>query len=171
LLITFYTATLDLLKGKITMQQIVKVDRGKIMQVIERLECFDRFTHIEKQRIVNFYTQFFAYERGEVIIREGNHDTSFYILLSGSISIVKGSKKVAIGKVEAGDFFGEISFLTKQPRTASAIADETAIVIRVDDGMLGKLNVQIREKIKDKIIDKLVRALVKMNNAFVTLLY
>lgn len=153
------------------MQQIIKVDRTKILTIIDKLECFDQFTRIEKQRIVNFHTQFYAFEKGEYIIKENSRDTSFYILLSGAVSVTKGDRLLPISKLEPGDFFGEISFLTKKPRTANVVADEMSIVIKVDDSMLGKLNYQIREKIKDKIIEKLVRILDKMNNAFVSSYY
>lgn len=66
---------------------------------------------------------------GQVIVREGELSNAFYVLEEGSVEIVKhlGSPKpVVLAVLEAGDFFGEMSFLECRPRSASVRCQKTA---------------------------------------------
>ena len=57
---------------------------------------------------------------GEVVFRKGDPGESFYLVLSGEITLGEGSN--VIERVRAGGFFGEVSLLTGEPRSTSAIA-------------------------------------------------
>ena len=64
----------------------------------------------------------FVCPAGEVIVREGELSNAFYVLEEGSVEIVKhldSSAPVLLAVLEAGDFFGEMSFLECQARSAS----------------------------------------------------
>ncbi|MBN2013262.1 cyclic nucleotide-binding domain-containing protein [candidate division KSB1 bacterium] len=148
------------------MERILKLDRSKIISIINRLDFFDKFSIIEKHKILAFHTQFFLYHPGEIIITEGSYDSSFYILLDGSAEVLKTANPIPLDEIQPGDFFGEISFLTNAPRTANVIASSQSIIIRIDNRMLNRLDAQIREKIKDNIINKLVRCLIHMNEEY-----
>ena len=54
---------------------------------------------------------------GKVLIREGDSGREFFVLIEGTADVERAGKKVA--SIGAGDFFGEISLITKLPRTAS----------------------------------------------------
>jgi len=149
------------------MYEIEKLDQKKILDIINRLDFFNNFSIAERQNIIVFHTHIFVYKKGEYIIKEGGDDSCFFILLSGDISVTKGTNSVNIANLEAGEFFGEISFLTNSFRTSNVVANNEVIVIKVDKDMLTNLNVNIREKIKDKIIEKLILRLNKMNEAFI----
>jgi ATP-binding cassette, subfamily B, bacterial len=51
------------------------------------------------------------------IIREGDPGDRFYILVRGKAEVVKGTTRVAV--LQDGDYFGEISLLSDQPRNAT----------------------------------------------------
>jgi ATP-binding cassette, subfamily B, bacterial len=51
------------------------------------------------------------------IIREGDPGDRFYILVRGKAEAVKGTTRVAV--LQDGDYFGEISLLSDQPRNAT----------------------------------------------------
>ncbi|OHB68921.1 MAG: hypothetical protein A2W17_09925, partial [Planctomycetes bacterium RBG_16_41_13] len=91
-------------------------------------------------------------------------DSAFFILLSGAVSVVKGTNAYTIARLSPGDFFGEISFLTKTPRTATIIADDTVLVVKVNKEMLDSLGPSIRDKIKDSIIVRLAERIQRLNN-------
>ncbi|MGA1869744.1 MAG: cyclic nucleotide-binding domain-containing protein [bacterium] len=147
------------------MYEIDQLDHKKMIEIINRLDFFNNFSIQEKQRIIAFHAQFFVYKQGEYLIREKGEDASIFILLSGTVNVTKGDSQFPLARLEAGEFFGEMSFLTNAPRTTSVIASEESIVIKIDKSMMDNLNVHIREKIKDKIIEKLVNRLDKMNHA------
>ena len=150
------------------MYEIEQLDRKKMLDIINRLDFFNNFSIQERERIIAFHAQFFVYKKDEYLIREGGaEDASIFILLSGTVNITKGEIQLPLARLDAGEFFGEMSFLTNAPRTTNVVAYEESIVIKIDKGMMDNLNVHIREKIKDKIIEKLVARLDKMNDAFI----
>lgn len=74
-----------------------------------------------------------AYTTGEVLVREGDHGSSLFVIRSGRVRIDKsleGGTSTTMARMGSGDFFGEMSLLTGEPRTASIIAeDETEVVV------------------------------------------
>ncbi|MBU1195759.1 MAG: type IV-A pilus assembly ATPase PilB [Proteobacteria bacterium] len=64
---------------------------------------------------------FEMYEDKDVIIREGNTDIDFFKLVQGGLYVVKGGKKIT-EIVQPGDYFGEMSAITGEPRSASIIS-------------------------------------------------
>jgi CRP-like cAMP-binding protein len=60
------------------------------------------------------------YQKGEVIVNEGDKETSFFIVIKGGVEVLKKDK--VIGTMKQGDCFGEIAFITKAPRGATIIA-------------------------------------------------
>ncbi|MBF0401419.1 MAG: cyclic nucleotide-binding domain-containing protein [Magnetococcales bacterium] len=105
-------------------------------------------------------TNFVRYKPGQLIIREGDINSSFYILLAGSASVMKQS--VEILYMDAGEFFGEMAFLGNTPRTSSVMAREPVVVLRIDQNLLGTLGCETREKIKDQCILKLIERVDKL---------
>lgn len=69
------------------------------------------------------------YEDGDMIIREGNNDIDFFKLIRGSLTVIKGGKKIA-ELTEPGEYFGEMASITGEERTASIIAQGRANVKR-----------------------------------------
>jgi hypothetical protein len=81
---------------------------------------------------------------GEPIIREGESGDSIYIISSGSVmvSTTRNGMTVKLAELHENDFFGEVSFLTGNPRTADVTAMETTTVMELSrtetDGLIRK---------------------------------
>ncbi len=76
-----------------------------------------------------------SYERGAVILREGQGGGSLYMLTSGRVrAFKKGSdgKQTPLGDLKEGAFFGEMSILTGQPRMASVVALARCELLELD---------------------------------------
>ncbi len=66
-----------------------------------------------------------SFEKGKTIFYEQAQGTSFYLILSGQVKIVMMSndgREHTLGVLKEKDFFGEVSMLDGQPRSATAIA-------------------------------------------------
>lgn len=81
-----------------------------------------------------FITTFGA---GDVIFNEGDAGDNMYSIRRGRVSIRKGHKEIAV--VEEGGFFGEMSFLLQNPRSATAVALEDTELITISNENVGLL--------------------------------
>jgi len=65
-------------------------------------------------------------QKGFEIIRQGDSWDSFYVIISGrvSVKVKKGSKMTKISDLGKGEFFGEMALLVNQPRNATITAEE-----------------------------------------------
>ena len=58
---------------------------------------------------------------GHVIARQGEIGTGFFVVIDGSVRVVRDGEIVA--HLGPGEFFGELSVLDRMPRNASVLAD------------------------------------------------
>ena len=57
---------------------------------------------------------------GQVLTREGEHGSEFFIVLEGEVEVRQADRVIATRRT--GDYVGEIALLDKRPRTASVVA-------------------------------------------------
>ncbi len=57
---------------------------------------------------------------GDKVVKEGQGGVGFYLILGGNADVVKEGKKLAA--LTAGNFFGELSVIDGEPRTADVVA-------------------------------------------------
>ena len=76
-----------------------------------------------------------SFERGAVILREGQGGGSLYMLTSGRVRAFKKAadgKQNPLGDLKEGAFFGEMSILTGHPRMASVVALARCELLELD---------------------------------------
>jgi cAMP-dependent protein kinase regulator len=77
-----------------------------------------------------------AFERGAVILREGQPGASLYMLTSGRVRAFRkdpaSGKQLKIGDLLEGAFFGEMSILSGKPRMASIVALTRCELLELD---------------------------------------
>jgi CRP-like cAMP-binding protein len=66
----------------------------------------------------------------ELFFAEGEASDRMYLLLEGEASLLRGKKSIDL--VKPGEIFGEIAALTRQPRSATAMARTPCRVIALD---------------------------------------
>jgi outer membrane PBP1 activator LpoA protein len=84
-----------------------------------------------------------TFERGEVILHEGQPGTSLYTLTSGRVRAFRKDtstgKQSPLADLKEGAFFGEISILTGQPRNASVVALTRCELLELDRPALDQI--------------------------------
>lgn len=74
------------------------------------------------------------YPKNSVIINEGDHTDSLYVILSGKVKIFltdDQQKEVIVAIQREGDYFGELALLDEAPRSASVMTMEPCSLLIV----------------------------------------
>lgn len=73
-----------------------------------------------------------SYKRGQYIVAQEDPGDAMYVLVSGSVKVLVNSAEgaeVLFCTLDAGDYFGELSFLDGRPRSASVLTVEATQAI------------------------------------------
>jgi len=107
--------------------------QSAIRQSLSGVELFQSLSAEELERLANAVSVQ-LYARGESLCRQGEPGDTFYIIREGRVAIsVKGpdGQTVTVAHLAGGAFFGELSLLTGEPRSATVTADTDVEVLRV----------------------------------------
>ncbi len=77
-----------------------------------------------------------TYQAGDFIFFEGDIEHHFYIIESGEVQIFTKSvagQRIDICKITDGESFGEFALLDRKPRSASAQALTTVVLVKVSE--------------------------------------
>jgi CRP-like cAMP-binding protein len=75
---------------------------------------------------------------GTVLVREGNHDDRFYVVLAGVLAVSQRDRG-ALSVLRPGDYFGEVAATMSVPRTATVSAMTPAVVASCDRATFDEL--------------------------------
>jgi small-conductance mechanosensitive channel/CRP-like cAMP-binding protein len=105
--------------------------RSDDVRILKDIEFLQVLTNGQLQALAErLETQIFA--RGEVICRQGEPGETFYIIKKGQVEVAAhdGQGGVTFKRtIGPGEFFGEISLMTGEPRNATVTAvEETAVL-------------------------------------------
>lgn len=79
-------------------------------------------------------------DRGEVVFREGELDTSLYVIEHGRVSVHRHWKEnqYKLRELSTGDCFGELALMDFMPRSATVIAEDDCSLIQIFAAQLGE---------------------------------
>src|SRR5688572_17313338 len=91
-----------------------------IEQLIKKSPLFEKLDDEGRKRLLEGGS-LENYAPGATIMKEGDPGDAFYFLKTGAVEVttMKGADKIKLADLGAGDFFGEVSVITAQPRTAT----------------------------------------------------
>ncbi|MBU0480145.1 MAG: type IV-A pilus assembly ATPase PilB [Proteobacteria bacterium] len=107
------------------------------------------------------------YEDGDYIIRQGNTDKDFFKLVTGAVSVVSNGKKIAV-IMEPGEYFGEMSALSGEPRSASIISKGRSVIKRFPGDKILEL-IENYPEVSKHLFKTVVQRLSQANNMIVKL--
>jgi serine/threonine protein kinase len=114
-----------------------KIDRHEQFAMLRRLKFFHEFSHGEIWEVLRA-SQWQDYVAGEEIVKEGEIDDRFYIIVEGGVAVERLGRE--IGRLDAGDCFGETSFVRGAKRLATIKALGHVTVMKVSSTLLEQVS-------------------------------
>ncbi len=114
-----------------------RIDRQEQFGVLRRLKFFHEFSHAEIWEVLRA-SNWQDYVAGEEIVKEGEMDDRFYIIVSGNCAVERCGN--AVGGLDTGDCFGEASYVQGAKRTATIRAASDVTVLKVSSTLLEQVS-------------------------------
>ena len=132
-------------------------------QSADALASVPMFLDFSKRHLIRLAaeTDELIFEPGQIIVREGDPGEALFVVLRGQGKVVRGKRKVA--EVVPGDFFGELSAIDGEPRTASVVAETPMQLLRLFRHTLTSL-LRDEPQVITKLLDGIVRRVREVEN-------
>lgn len=142
-------------------QSIKNVSELRAVELLSRAPLFKTLTSEDKRRFASTPNLFQFAKAGSKFIEQGESDHCIFIVMNGRAQVDVNEQHVA--DIEAGQFVGEVAFITQEPRTATVKAVTDMILLKINAENFVKLPIRAREIMKDKIIEGLENRIGEMN--------
>ena len=96
-------------------------ETSTIVETLQKAPLWSGLTEKELKIIARSFKEL-KYETGDVIVRKGEAGVGFYLIADGTVEVRSNGK--VLSKLGPGQFFGEMSILDGQPRSADVVALE-----------------------------------------------
>jgi len=108
-------------------------DAAERLRVLAQVELF-RDLSTEDLESMSRSLQRSPFARGEVLTRTGSSAHHLYVIRRGRVSVRvgEGDLQTEVAQLTAGNFFGEMSLLTGEPRSATVVAIDDVECYRLD---------------------------------------
>lgn len=116
-----------------------KAGEDRVAMGLEALESCDLFAGLPESalKLLAGTARWQEFAPGEAVVREGDASRALFVIARGGAVVQRGGQEIA--RVGAGEVFGEMAFLSGEPRTATVRADSALAVVEVDSQALGAL--------------------------------
>lgn len=138
-----------------TKRQLNEIDHNK---------NFNELLDLEDRKYLLKHGQVYEAANGTVLCHEDQIGDTLFVILQGEVEITKETdeKSNVLGKLGAGELFGEISALLSMPRIATVVANKPSIILEI------KINdfIRLLEKVpslKDMVYKRLSERSIQTN--------
>jgi len=97
------------------------------------------------------------YGDGEAIVRQGEPGDSLYVVCSGRVAVVLEPDRREVAVLERGNYFGEMSLLTGEPRSATVVARGEAVVLEVQAEIFREIVIESPQAIEGLALAAMTR--------------
>lgn len=123
---------------------------------VQNLEFFREFSDTEMWEIINA-GDWISIKQDQPIIREGEEDPSFYVLVEGEVAVRKSEQEIV--KLAPGDCFGEMGIVAGRRRTATIDALTGVTVLKVRSSVIERASVNCQLRFQRKFLRTLIERL------------
>ena len=114
-------------------QKYDSLDNQEHFDLLRTSPFFHDFSHAEIWEVLRA-SDWHEYQDGEDIVKEGEVDDRFYIIVAGSVNVQAGGN--SLGSLSNGDCFGETSYVRGAKRQASIRSQGQVTILRVSSSLL-----------------------------------
>lgn len=111
------------------------IDSLDLEELLKTVPLFENIKKSDMKKLLDPKHHAFKHPgAGDVIVRQGELDTEFFVVLDGIASAYRtddGDTRL-VASYGAGDFFGEMSAISHQPRSATVKADSPCVLLMLD---------------------------------------
>jgi CRP-like cAMP-binding protein len=118
-------------------------------RIVGGVDLFSQLTE-QQRRSIAAATTMRTFGNGEAIVRQGAPGQSMFVVCAGEVAVQLEPEQREVARIAPGGYFGEMSLLTGEPRTASVVARGDAVVLELDAEVfraLGGADPQALEKV------------------------
>ena len=137
-------------------QKYDTLDNQEHFDLLRTLRFFHEFSHAEIWEVLRA-SDWAEYRDGDDIVREGDSDDRFYIIVSGNVDVIKGKEHV--GGLAAGDCFGETSYVRGAKRQASIVAKGPVTMLRVSSTLMEQVSSSCQLRFNKRFLRALITRL------------
>lgn len=105
------------------------------------IDLFAGFDDVERMRLAEICRER-LFGAGERIVRQGDAGQSMFVVLEGRVRVTLEPSGQELAVTTAGGFFGELSMLTGDPRTATVTALDDALLLEITSDRFRELAVR-----------------------------
>jgi serine/threonine protein kinase len=138
-----------------------RIDQQEQFNSLRTLEFFHEFSHSEIWEILRA-SEWREYSEGDEIIREGEMDDRFYIIVDGEVAVRSGRREN--GTIGAGQGFGETSYVRGARRTATIAAKTDVRLLRVSSTLLEQASSACQLRFNTVFLRSLIERLQGLGN-------
>ena len=138
--------------------QLPDISDTRKFNALKKLSFFVNFSDVELWEVLRI-SRWQEFPGGKQLLREGKIGGSFFVLATGEVSIMKGSSP--LGKVEAGQCFGEMAYIqgTRKPRSASVVSNTAVSVIKIGADALAEASEHLQARFNQALLKTLAQRL------------
>jgi len=136
------------------------IDRQERYDILRRLRFFHEFSHAEIWELLRA-SNWQEHDGGEEIVREGDMDDRFYVIVDGGVAVERSGK--VLGRLGQGDCFGESSYVNGAKRTATIRASENVTLLCVSSTLLEQVSSACQLRFNRVFLRSLIRRLQQMD--------
>ncbi len=117
--------------------QVMAAKRERILGALRRIDFLSVLSPEELETVAQ-QAAVRVYLPGEAVVRQGDAGAEFFIILEGTADVRRGEggKVATVATLRPMQFFGEMSLLTGEPRSATIVAQTNLEVVVVTKGVL-----------------------------------
>ena len=117
-------------------EPLTKPDSMSGPEALSKIPLFSHLSSRQLRKLLRGTTEH-RYDSDTTIVREGARTTTLYVLLEGSVKVVREGR--TISRREPGEYFGEIALIDGRPRAASVFAESPVRCLALQQEELRKL--------------------------------